>query len=244
MFDTLNRILELLPWNKIAAYASAFITIVGLASFAEDLRAWQDFFSILYSSIKPIYFFGYIGSSFAIGLHAVVDLYRAVFYPIFDVTIKPIIDLIGNFFNFKWDSRVYDIIFIGSSSFSRWVRGQYVRKRNIREAAAQVPPKPEFPQLEKLTYDGVFGWLASLWDRLDGGDYVDRKKQEDSYKRDRNRQEIHEYLGALKVYQTRVADIEMVARAGDVNALNSALLIFSILFVIWIVDIAYVKFYI
>ncbi len=232
-----------IPWNQIYAYLGAITTIVGLASFAQDLQAWQAFFQFIYSNFRLLDILGRILVTFGSGLVALVNLYQAIFYPIFQFIFSPLVYLFENIFHFSWNNRIYDIVFMTTSSFSAWYRGQIVKKSKLREAAKLMPEKPSLPKTEQLHYNGgLNGWLDSVWDKLQDRNKYEEKRQADEFTRSYNRDLWRYYREEHNYYDSVVSDINKVASDCNKAAMRSASITLSMLLFVWIVDILYVKF--
>lgn len=234
--------LKQVPWNQIYAYLGAITTIVGLASFTEDLQTWQLFFQFIYMKVSLVDIFAQIFSAFGSGLNALVDLYQAIFYPVFRFIFSPFIFLVETFLNFSWNNRIYDVIFMSASSFSAWYRGQIVKKSKMREANEHLPEKPSYPKTERLHYGGgISSWLDSTWDKFENhGSYI-QKKQNDEQTMEYNRQLRAYYREELNYYNEIVSEINRVASECNKAAMKSAAITFGILLFIWMVDIIYLS---
>lgn len=210
-------------WQKVLAHTGTVCTVVGLASFMQDLLAWKTFFIWLADLVSPIEFLTVLVERIASGFHVLVEIYRILVYPVFHFMF--------GWINVDISARVYDCIFIALTSFSAWIRSYVSLLPRVLSARAAIPPEPAPPTSQ---YPGFSGMFERFWDWMFEKEIYEARML--VYK-----QEMEAWRREVDHYRKLVASFKATVQERLDSAIKAAAVSFSLLFFVFAVDFIYVE---
>ncbi|MDJ0920776.1 MAG: hypothetical protein QNI84_06580 [Henriciella sp.] len=213
-------------WKSRLERASTVLTVIGLASFMEDLQTWRNLFIWIFHQLEnwvtPFRQIAYLLSN---GLDNLIHLYRMIVYPI--------IQWIGNIVSLEIPEFLYDPIFIASITLSAWARVFLSLMPKVISERSNIPKRPKAP---KKPYNHLLGIFHKGFDYVVLNDTYHRRKAQ--FER-----EVQEYKRAVSRFYENFGKYAKAAGHQWLVSLISGAISFSFVFSIWLIDWAFMNYF-